>query len=215
MRAVICLSGGMDSAVLLYHLLDQGHEVSALSVHYGQRHSRELLAAEQVAARAGVPWQLVDLSVVKPLLKGSSQTDEIPVPHGHYAEATMKQTVVPNRNMILLSLAIALAVSLRAEAVAYAAHAGDHTIYPDCRPEFVDAMDRAAHLCDWQPVSILRPFVMWTKGAIAQRGIELGVPFELTWTCYEGMAMPCGLCGACTERAEAFVYAGVADPALQ
>jgi 7-cyano-7-deazaguanine synthase len=142
-------------------------------------------------------------------------TDGVAVPHGHYAAESMKATVVPNRNMILLAVAIGRAVAVGAEAVAYAAHAGDHTIYPDCRPEFVDALAQAALLCDWRPIQILRPFVSWTKGAIVREGVRLGVPFELTWSCYEGEERPCGKCGTCVERAEAFAQEGIVDPVFR
>lgn len=183
-----------------------------LGVDYGQRHRRELEAARAICERVGVEYRLADLRSIAPLLAGSALTDAVAVPHGHYAEESMKATVVPNRNMILLSLAIGWAVSLKYDAVAYAAHAGDHTIYPDCRPEFVEAMDRAAGLCDWHRVRIERPFVHMTKADIVRRGAELGVPFELTWSCYEGGEVHCGKCGTCVERREAFERAGVADP---
>lgn len=215
MRIIEILSGGMDSATLLYHLIAEGHAVSCLAINYGQRHGRELEAAVHVAALAGVELQIVDLRALTPLLKGSSQTDAaVDVPIGRYDEPNMKLTVVPNRNMLMLAVAIAAAVGEKAEAVAYGAHAGDHTIYPDCRQEFVDAMRVASRLCDWHPVEILVPFQYWTKGDIAKRGLELGVPFILTWSCYRGEETPCGTCGACTERAEAFAFAQASDPLL-
>jgi 7-cyano-7-deazaguanine synthase len=124
----------------------------------------------------------------------------------------MKLTVVPNRNMVMLAVATAWAVSAKCEAVAYGCHAGDHTIYPDCRPEFTEAMEGAMLLCDFVPVRLDRPFLHMTKGQIARLGVALGVPYEQTWTCYEGADQPCGKCGACQERAEAFAYAGVNDP---
>ncbi len=212
MKCVLVYSGGLDSTTLLYHLRARGDEVRCLGVDYGQRHRRELEAARAICERVGVEYRLADLRSIAPLLAGSALTDAVAVPHGHYAEESMKATVVPNRNMILLSLAIGWAVSLKYDAVAYAAHAGDHTIYPDCRPEFVEAMDRAAGLCDWHRVRIERPFVHMTKADIVRRGAELGVPFELTWSCYEGGEVHCGKCGTCVERREAFERAGVADP---
>ncbi|MCB1120019.1 MAG: 7-cyano-7-deazaguanine synthase, partial [Verrucomicrobiae bacterium] len=134
------------------------------------------------------------------------------VPHGHYEEENMKSTVVPNRNMILLSVATGWAVSLKADCVSYAAHAGDHAIYPDCREEFADALDKTMRLADWQEIYLNRPFVSWTKADIVRRGAELNVPFEKTWSCYEGGDQHCGRCGTCIERREAFHLAGVADP---
>lgn len=212
MKAVLTYSGGLDSTVLLYQLRTGGAEVRCLGVDYGQRHRCELKAAESICRSLGVPYRLADLRSVRPLLAGSSQTDDVTVPEGHYAEETMKLTVVPNRNMILLSLAIGWAVSLRFDAVAYAAHAGDHAIYPDCRPEFVEAVRRVAELCDWHRVRLEAPFVGMTKTDIVRLGAGLGVPFERTWSCYKGGERHCGRCGTCTERREAFEKAGVPDP---
>lgn len=203
----------MDSATLLYHLVDAGHEVLALSVDYGQRHVKELESAAYLAAAVKVPHQVADLSAINPLFgKNSLSGREIEIPEGHYAEESMKLTVVPNRNMILLSVSIAWAISNQCQAVAYGAHSGDHAIYPDCRPEFAHAMDEAAKLCDWNPVELWRPFVHLDKGGIAKRGFDLGVPFEHTWTCYKGLEKHCGKCGACTERKEAFLSQGLLDP---
>jgi 7-cyano-7-deazaguanine synthase len=216
MKIVQTLSGGMDSATLLYHLLDEGHEVKALCFNYGQRHSRELEYAKKIAASKGVEIREINLSSIKQLLGGSSQTDaSVEVPYGNYDEENMKKTVVPNRNMIMLAIACAWAVSLKYDAIVFGAHAGDHAIYPDCREEFIQALSSTMEICDWHPVKIYAPFSKMTKGDIAKRGLELGVPFQLTWTCYEGKEVPCGKCGACSERKEAFEFAGVADPLLQ
>jgi len=213
-KIVVVLSGGMDSAVLLYHLLAADHPAKAVSFNYGQRHVRELDSAAQLAAAAGVEHRIADLQGLTPLLgQNSLSSRETEVPEGHYADENMKLTVVPNRNMIMLSAAIAWAISLEFDAVAYGAHSGDHAIYPDCRPEFAAAMDQAAGLCDWRPITLLRPFVEMDKGQIARRGSDLQVPFELTWTCYKGGEKHCGKCGACTERQEAFAAHGIVDPA--
>jgi 7-cyano-7-deazaguanine synthase len=215
MKVVLILSGGLDSSVLLARLLADRHEVHALSVDYGQRHRRELDAAREIAAHYGVEHRVADLSGLRPLLAGSSQTDaSVPVPHGHYAEESMKATVVPNRNMLLLGAAGAWAISLKADAVAYGAHAGDHSIYPDCRPEFVAALEKALLLADWHPVRILRPFITLTKADIARLGHKLGVPMGLTWSCYSGEEVHCGACGTCCERLLAFREAGVPDPTV-
>jgi 7-cyano-7-deazaguanine synthase len=213
MKAIVVLSGGMDSAVLLADLIDGGHSVAALSIDYGQRHRRELAFAALLAEHYHVEWRCADLSALRPLLGGSSQTsDDVAVPYGHYAAETMKQTVVPNRNMLLLSVAGAWAISQRADVIAYAAHAGDHAIYPDCRPAFVEACAKTLALADWHRVGLLHPFITWTKADICRRGADLGVPFALTYSCYEGQAEHCGQCGTCVERREAFVLAGVSDP---
>jgi 7-cyano-7-deazaguanine synthase len=213
MRIVTLLSGGLDSSTLLYELRAEGHQVQALAIHYGQRHAREVSSAYDIAHRACIPFEVIDLHTLGDLLQGSSLTDHaVPVPEGHYEDESMKQTVVPNRNMLLLAAAGAVAIARQADAVAYAAHAGDHAIYPDCRPAFVDAMATAFALADWRPLQLLRPFIGITKAAIVARGAELGVPFDATWSCYKGGRLHCGRCGTCVERREAFALAGVADP---
>ncbi|NBB80822.1 MAG: 7-cyano-7-deazaguanine synthase QueC [Verrucomicrobia bacterium] len=215
MKSVIIYSGGLDSTVLLYHCLDAGHDLHALSIDYGQRHRCELTAASSICDALGVPHATADLSAIQPLLAGSSLTSpEIEVAEGHYTEETMKSTVVPNRNMIFLALATGHALSIGAQQVAYAAHSGDHAIYPDCRNEFADAMAAAMALADWNTVELSRPFVDWTKADIVCRGHELGVPFAQTWSCYKGGESHCGRCGTCIERREAFDLAGVEDPTL-
>lgn len=214
-KTVILLSGGLDSTVLLYHLRAEGKEVRALSVNYNQRHSKELIAASTLASITNVPHFIADLSAVVPLIAGSALTSkDIAVPLGHYEDESMKITVVPNRNMILLALATGWAISTGSDSVAYAAHSGDHAIYPDCRSEFADAMEKAIALCDWNAVSLQRPFVTFSKADIVRRGAELEVPFELTWSCYQGTDIHCGECGTCVERREAFEIAGVSDPTL-
>lgn len=214
MRTVVVLSGGMDSTVLAYWLHSQGHQLRALSVNYGQRHDKELQAAGEVAAKLGIPWVCADLRSLAEVIGGhNSQTNpRVAVPDGHYTASTMKVTVVPNRNMILLAVAIGHAIDNGFEAVAYGAHAGDHAIYADCREEFARDMARVARTCHDYPITLLRPFVKKTKAQIAKLGDELGVPFELTWSCYKGKHRHCGTCGTCVERREAFELAGVKDP---
>ena len=215
MKTVVVFSGGLDSTVLLYHLLALGDEVLAISFDYGQRHRRELLHAQTIAAKLGVEWEIADVSRISPLLAGSSQTSStIPVPHGHYADETMKQTVVPNRNMIMIAVAGGWALSRRFDRVAYGAHTGDHTIYPDCRPEFVEALRRALSLADWHTIDLFCPFLDLTKAEIVARGASLGADFASTWSCYEGGETHCGLCGTCNERREAFALAAVPDPTV-
>ena len=212
-KTVLVYSGGLDSTVLLHQLLADGDQVLALSVDYGQRHRVELEYARRLAEAVGIEWRLADLSSVGQLLGGSSLTSpDVAVPYGHYAEQSMKQTVVANRNMIMLSVAAGWAISQRADRVAYAAHTGDHAIYPDCRPEFAEAVDRAIRLADWHEIHLVCPFVRLTKAQIVARGAELGVDFARTWSCYEGGAIHCGRCGTCFERREAFSQAGVHDP---
>lgn len=214
MKVVAIASGGMDSATLLATLQADEHEVSALGVDYGQRHSKELEYLERLCFALEVPCDIVDLSALRPLIAGQSSLTNpfIEVPEGHYAHTTMKATVVPNRNMILLAVAIGHAISLGYDAVAYGAHSGDHAIYPDCREVFAAAMSTAALLCDWREIKLLRPFVDITKADIVELGAELGVPYALTWSCYRGGELHCGKCGTCVERREAFELAGVEDP---
>jgi len=186
-----------------------------LSIDYGQRHAKELECARSLSKGLGIEHREIDLSSVNQLMQGSSLTDgNFEIPHGHYEEDNMKSTVVPNRNMILLALATSWAISQKAECVSYAAHAGDHAIYPDCRETFADALDKAIRLSDWQEVYLNRPFVGLTKADIVKRGAELKVPFEKTWSCYEGRELHCGRCGTCIERREAFYLAGVDDPTV-
>lgn len=206
--AILVYSGGMDSTTLLYYLIAQGIHVTALSFDYGQRHKRELDAASMLCKEIGVDHHILDITSVKKLLKGSSLTDDSEdVPHGHYAAENMKTTVVPNRNAMMLSIAYAHAVSSGASSVYFAAHAGDHFIYPDCRPPFVRALEYALQLGNDSSIKIEAPFINMTKGEIAALGSKLNVPYDSTWTCYEGGDEPCGKCGACTEREEAFQYA--------
>lgn len=215
MKAVVLLSGGLDSSTLLHYHLEQGDEVRALFVYYGQRHAKEAAYARWQAQSVSVPLVEVPLQCLRELLPGSSQTDaSVPVPEGHYAEESMKLTVVPNRNMILLSLAIGHAVAHKMDVVSYAAHSGDHAVYPDCRAEFVDVMKQAAMLCDWHPVDLISPFVHKTKADLVRIGYALGMNQSLTWSCYVGREHHCGKCGTCIERREAFHLADVEDPTV-
>lgn len=216
MKTVLIYSGGLDSTVLLYKLRDDGHEVAILSLYYGQRHSRELQAAHDIVLGLSphvARYHQIDISTVRKLLSGSSQTDDrVAVPEGHYADESMRQTVVPNRNMIMLAIAAGWAVSLKYDAVSIAAHAGDHPIYPDCREEFFSAMQLALDAGNYHQVMLHSPFDKRTKADIVRIGADLDVPFAMTWSCYVGGAKHCGKCGTCVERREAFSLAGVADP---
>jgi 7-cyano-7-deazaguanine synthase len=213
-KVIAIVSGGMDSTVLLHWLKKtMKQEVVALTIDYGQRHRKEILCAREQARAVSVPHEVIDASAVFRAIGGSCLTDSmIDVPHGHYTDESMKQTVVPNRNMILLSIAIGVAIKVKASSVAYGAHSGDHAIYPDCRPRFARAMAKAAKLADWHPVKLDRPFIHHSKGEIVEMGLELGVDFSKTWSCYEGEELACGKCGTCVERLEAFFDARADDP---
>jgi 7-cyano-7-deazaguanine synthase len=218
-KVVAVMSGGLDSTVMGYLLRSQGHDLHALSFDYGQSHRKELTFAQATAADLGVPWDLVDLraSGLTRFLGGSALTDpDVSIPDGHYAHETMRITVVANRNAIMLAMACSVAASVGAGAVAFAAHSGDHPIYPDCRPEFVKAFE-AMELLAMEGTArllILAPFAQLTKSVIVEMGHQLGVPFERTWSCYKGRDVHCGRCGTCYERREAFGLAGVKDPTV-
>ncbi|SBT18881.1 7-cyano-7-deazaguanine synthase [Marinomonas gallaica] len=211
-KAVVVYSGGMDSYTVLHTALAAGKDVYALSFNYGQRHSKELDVAAKVCQKFNIPHKVVDISAINSLMAGSSLTDDIEIPEGHYAEDSMKNTVVPNRNMVLLSMAIAYAVSLEAPEVYYGAHAGDHHIYPDCRSEFVHAMNAVSQIANYEPVEIVTPFLNSSKGEILAAGLAMDLNYGDTWTCYNGREKACGKCGACNERMEAFNEQGVTDP---
>lgn len=209
---VVIYSGGMDSFTLLHKALAEGYQVHALSFNYGQRHVRELECARAVCQDLGIPHQVIDIRTLSGVMAGSALTSDIAVPEGHYEEDNMKATVVPNRNMILLSLATGYAVTAEAKAVWFGAHGGDHAIYPDCRPEFIEKMDAVCRVANYQPVEIAAPFIRADKGEILAEGLKLGLDYSQTWTCYNGRDKACGRCGSCVERLEAFASQDVADP---
>ena len=213
MKTVLILSGGMDSATLAYDL-PGGDDLLCLSFDYGQRHRRELVAAAWIANDRGAEHRVIRLEGFAAACPGSSLTDPaIATPHGHYAAENMKQTVVPSRNAIMLATAFGVAVAHGAGRVATAVHTGDHTIYPDCRPAFMAALEKALNLGVWGGfVAIHAPYIDVTKTDIARRGATLGVPYGQTYTCYDGGELHCGRCGACQERQEAFRDAGLVDP---
>jgi 7-cyano-7-deazaguanine synthase len=203
-KAVCVFSGGMDSTTLLYYLLDNEFAVLAVSFDYGQRHKKELGYAARTCANLKVPHKVIDISSAGQVLGGSALTDtDIEVPEGHYEAESMKATVVPNRNMILLAIAGGYAVSEKADVLAIAVHAGDHAIYPDCRPEFIKDFELALRAGNYHQVSVYAPFINWSKAEIAAEGRRLGVDFSATWSCYVGGDEPCGKCGTCVERLEA------------
>jgi 7-cyano-7-deazaguanine synthase len=211
-KAVVILSGGMDSTTLVYDLHSRGYELFALSFNYGQKHARELIKAMVTTAKLSIPHEVVDLSHLSYLLKSSLTDATQQVPEGHYSDDNMKSTVVPNRNMIMLSIALGYAVTVGADTVAYGAHAGDHAIYPDCRPGFVREMSKIAEICHFDPIKLWAPYLNISKNEIAILAKGLRVPLEDTWTCYVGGENPCGNCGSCVERAEAVAFAGMEDP---
>lgn len=211
-KAVVIYSGGMDSFTILNRALNEGHDVYALTFDYGQKHKKEIRYAESVCQELGISHRIIDITAINQLLQSSSLTSDKAIPEGHYEAANMKSTVVPNRNMILLSLAIGYAVDIGSNKVFYGAHSGDHAIYPDCRPDFVHAMNRVAKLANYEPVDIVTPYLNGDKIEILADGLKMGLDYGKTWTCYNGREKACGKCGSCVERLEAFEKNGAVDP---
>ena len=212
MKSCVCLlSGGIDSSTLLYYLYGRGYSIYPLSIIYGQKHRREIESAELISNSLGLKTQVVDLSSISVLFGGSALTSkDIPIPEGYYTDKSMEATVVPNRNMVFLSLAAAYALTMRCKYVAYAAHSNDRAIYPDCRPEFVESAKETIKL-GTEKIVLIDPFVNFTKADIVREGLKLGVPYKDTWSCYQGEEKPCLKCGTCREREEAFRINGVEE----
>ena len=216
MRGVLIFSGGVDSTTLLYKMLADGYEVAAITFNYAQRHKKEIASAKAIAKRLDITHQVVDLSSLASLLGDSALLVGKEVPSCHYTEEAAKKTVVPNRNMIMLSVAAGYAEAHEIPEVFYAAHKNDSTIYPDCRPEFVQALRPAIRLATaWHPVELQAPFVDMSKAEIVRMGLSLQVPYELTWSCYKGEEKPCRTCPTCIEREEAFALNGCRDPLVE
>ncbi|NIY94699.1 7-cyano-7-deazaguanine synthase QueC [Salipiger sp. HF18] len=214
MKTLVICSGGLDSVSLAHIIADQHQLTRLVSFDYGQRHRKELDFAAAAARRLNVPHHLIDMRGIGASLSGSALTDDIDVPDGHYAEETMRITVVPNRNAIMLAIGFGVAAANGDEAVATAVHGGDHFIYPDCRPAFTQAFDamQQAALDGYASVRLHTPFVERSKADIVRAGAAHGTPFAETWSCYKGGELHCGRCGTCVERREAFHLAGVGDP---
>ena len=211
-KIIVVYSGGLDSFTLLNEAIRSGKDVFALSFDYGQKHSKELDCVEKFCAQESIDSKIIDVSSIKELFQGSSLTDDIDIPKGHYEDDSMKSTVVPNRNMILISMALGYAVTKEAEEVWFGAHAGDHAIYPDCRPEFVEKMDAVARIANYSPIAVKAPYIAMSKTEILAIGLNMQLDYGLTWTCYEGKELACGSCGACHERLESFAANNVIDP---
>ncbi len=215
MKVVVLCSGGMDSVTALHWARAEHDVVAAVSFDYGAKHNgRELPFAAEHARATGVRHEIIRLDFVERLFASDLLKSGGTVPDGHYEAENMKQTVVPFRNAIMLSIACGLAESAGAAGLVIAAHGGDHAIYPDCRKEFMQAMDEAMRRGTYAGVRLLRPFIAMNKGQIAAAGARLGVDFARTWSCYKGGAIHCGTCGTCVERREAFMRAGISDPTV-
>jgi len=213
MKVVVLCSGGMDSVTALYRARREHDVVASLSFNYGSKHNpRELPFAAEHAAKLGLRHEVVALDFMNRLFASDLLASGGTIPDGHYEAENMKQTVVPFRNAIMLSVATGFAESVGAEGLVIAAHGGDHAIYPDCREEFMQAMGDTMRLGTYAGIRLLRPFITLSKSQIAAEGVRLGVDFARTWSCYKGGAIHCGTCGTCVERREAFVEAGLPDP---
>lgn len=213
MKVVVLVSGGMDSVTALYQAARDHEVVGTLSFDYGSKHNhREIPFAKHHADALGVDHKLIELGFVNDLFESDLLQSGGEIPDGHYAELTMKQTVVPFRNGIMLSIACGYAESLDAKGLVIAAHSGDHAIYPDCREPFMKAMGDAMRFGTYVEIELLRPFIAMDKTAIAIEGTKLGIDFVQTWSCYKGREIHCGCCGTCIERREAFILAGIPDP---
>jgi len=237
--SVAIVSGGLDSITLTYDLVHQGYTPHLLSFNYGQRHKKELTFAGEAAKYFGLKWDVVDLQGLTHLISNSALTSpastpgnpghkydaqghkigefkDIEVPDGHYAEDNMAATVVPNRNMIMLSIAAGVAVNYGYQIIGTGVHAGDHAVYPDCRPEFITSVAQTIGAAtqgfgNWRKLeeddgavaTVLAPYLYWSKAEIAAQAFRLGVPLHKTWSCYKGGENHCGRCGTCVERLEA------------
>lgn len=214
-KVVVLISGGMDSVAALYEARQRYAVVGAVSFDYGSKHNhKEIPFAAWHCQKLGIPHRTIRLGFVDELFKSDLLQSGGTIPDGHYQELTMKQTVVPFRNGIMLSIAGGYAESIEANGLVIAAHSGDHAIYPDCREDFMKSMADAIRLGTYAAVEILRPFIHSTKAEIARRGHELGVDFAQTWSCYKGGDIHCGTCGTCVERREAFMLAELPDPTV-
>lgn len=211
-KAVVIYSGGMDSFTVLNKAVFEGLEVYALTFDYGQKHVKEVDFARNVCSAMGITHKIIDITAINELISGSSLTSNIEVPEGHYADENMKSTVVPNRNMILLSLAVGYATSIKASKVYFGAHGGDHHVYPDCRPEFVKKMNDVCAIANYDFVEVVTPYLTSNKTEILRDGLKMNLDYSLTWTCYNGREKACGRCGSCVERLEAFEENQAKDP---
>jgi 7-cyano-7-deazaguanine synthase len=220
MTAIVVTSGGMDSTAAVYYAKKHYFDIECMSFNYGQRHVKEIECAKEIADQLGVRHTIVDLTGITSLISSSALTNAaIAVPEGHYEQESMKATVVPNRNSMMLNIAIARAVSIGAEAVVTGVHAGDHAVYPDCRPEFIRALNKLAFVANEGFINvdfrIDAPWIGLTKADIVQVGTNTyNVPWFFTWTCYKGGEVHCGRCSTCVERLEAFYIAGFVDPVV-
>jgi len=211
MKIVMICSGGLDSTILYYYEKSLGHEIIPINFSYGSKHNK---VERERAKKLILDLKFVDIDLS--FLKSSLLEGQEVIPYGHYQAENMKSTVVPFRNGIMLSFAIGLAESEKADCVMLGSHSGDHAIYPDCRPEFTKAISQAAMEGTYNNIKVVSPFNSMTKADLVEIGASIGIHDIMaeTWTCYEGGEKHCGKCGSCTERKEAFEVAGVEDKTI-
>ena len=209
--SVIIYSGGLDSTTLLYD--EQARVALAVTFDYGSNHAaREIACARHHCQRLGIEHLVIELGFMSRYFSSSLLSGADAIPSGSYDDLNMKSTVVPFRNGIMLSVACGLAESRGLKRVLIANHGGDHAIYPDCRPEFVAAMDAAMQAGTYDGVQLAAPYTHLTKADLVRRGAQLGIDYSHTYSCYRGGEQHCGTCGTCTERREAFLEANIPDP---
>lgn len=214
-KALVLLSGGMDSATALAWAVSKGFSVETISFDYGSKHNNEeykyalKLCEEYKVKNTRIPLSFINQHFKSDLLSSGGE-----IPEGHYADESMKRTVVPFRNGIMLSICAGLAESIGAKKLILGNHFGDHAIYPDCRKVFIDPMAKAIEEGTYERIEVLSPFVTLDKADIARLGNSLGLDYSLTYSCYKGEETHCGVCGTCVERKEAFALSGVVDPTL-
>lgn len=209
--AIIVLSGGLDSTTMLYEYQDQ--IALAVSFDYGSNHNqRELSFAQMHCRRLGIRWMCIPLQFIAQYFHSSLLEGADAIPEGNYDDQNMRSTVVPFRNGIMLAVAAGLAENYGLKRIMMASHAGDHAIYPDCRPEFATAMSAAIQAGTYEGITLFAPYTSITKSDIAKHGKAMGLNYAETWSCYKGGEVHCGKCGTCTERKEALIQAGIDDP---
>lgn len=213
MKSIVSLSGGMDSTTLLAYLLSLDHEVHCINFFYNSKHNpQELKAIEKISSYYKIPVTKVNLNFIGELFKSNLLSNNEQIPEGHYEQENMSLTVVPGRNSIFTTIAAGFAESIGFDTVVLGQHQGDHSIYPDCRPDFIKSINTTIQLSSDGKVKVDAPFIEMDKADIVKLGLELKVPYELTYTCYNGREKSCGKCGSCVERISSFMKWGEKDP---
>jgi len=210
---LVVYSGGLDSFTLLNKAAREFDRVSAITFNYGQKHKKEIQFAKEVCQKMSIKHEVVDLPL-SDLLSGSALVGNLDIPEGNYDKDKMKLTIVPNRNMIMISIAASMAIRDQSTHLWYAAHAGDHEIYPDCRPEFISKLGDVLKICDYHEIILEAPFQNFSKAEIISEGLAMKLDYSQAWTCYEGRSQPCLKCSSCLERESAFKKNNIKDPII-